>query len=114
MESVVSVDGTAKQAAIDGYKVAGKTGTAKKVGKHGYEDKKYVSIFAGMVPATDPKFVMVVLLDEPSGKDYYGGIVAAPVFQAVMANALRLYNVAPDDLEAVVAADMSTHKSGAI
>jgi cell division protein FtsI (penicillin-binding protein 3) len=98
METVVSEKGTAKLAAIEGYRVAGKTGTAKKSsGRHGYTAGRYQSVFAGMVPASDPRLVMVVMIDEPHGKAYYGGLVAAPVFSKVMTEALRIFNVPPDD-----------------
>ncbi|WPL16048.1 Peptidoglycan synthase FtsI precursor [Thiorhodovibrio winogradskyi] len=97
METVVSAEGTARRAAVTGYRVAGKTGTAKKAGPRGYVDGQYQAVFAGMAPASDPRFVMVVMIDEPGGKDYYGGLVAAPVFAKVMEMALRLYNVPPDD-----------------
>lgn len=97
METVVSPEGTARRAGVTGYRVAGKTGTAKKAGPNGYTDGHYQAVFAGMAPASDPRFVMVVMIDEPSGEHYYGGIVAAPVFANVMETALRLYNVPPDD-----------------
>ncbi|EIC21897.1 peptidoglycan D,D-transpeptidase FtsI family protein [Thiorhodovibrio frisius] len=97
METVVSPEGTARRAAVTGYRVAGKTGTAKKAGPHGYVDGRYQAVFAGMAPASAPRFVMVVMIDEPGGKQYYGGLVAAPVFAKVMEMALRLYNVPPDD-----------------
>jgi cell division protein FtsI (penicillin-binding protein 3) len=77
--------------------VAGKTGTAKKAGPDGYVQGRYQAVFAGMAPASAPRFVMVVMIDEPGGKHYYGGLVAAPVFATVMELALRLYNVPPDD-----------------
>jgi cell division protein FtsI (penicillin-binding protein 3) len=97
METVVSDKGTAKLAAIDGYRVAGKTGTAKKSsGRRGYTAGKYQAVFAGMVPAGNPRLVMVVMIDEPRGKAYYGGLVAAPVFAKVMTEALRIFNVPPD------------------
>jgi cell division protein FtsI (penicillin-binding protein 3) len=97
LETVVSDDGTARRAAIPGYRVAGKTGTAKKASARGYVDGKYQSVFVGMAPVTEPRFVMVVMIDEPGGQEYYGGAVAAPTFARVMPAALRLYNVAPDD-----------------
>lgn len=96
METVVSKKGTARRAAVEGYRVAGKTGTAKKAGRGGYSGKRYQAVFAGMAPAGRPRLVMVVMVDEPRGK-YYGGLVAAPVFSKVMAHALRLFNVPPDD-----------------
>lgn len=97
LETVVSKEGTARRAAIPGYRVAGKTGTAKKASARGYVDGKYQSVFVGMAPVSQPRFVMVVMIDEPGGEDYYGGLVAAPTFADVMPAALRLYNVPPDD-----------------
>ncbi|MBB1126170.1 peptidoglycan D,D-transpeptidase FtsI family protein [Thiospirillum jenense] len=97
METVVSDVGTAKRAGIDGYRIAGKTGTARKAGPHGYAAGLYQAVFAGMAPASHPRFVMVIMVDEPHGAAYYGGLVAAPVFSKTMQTALRLYNVAPDD-----------------
>lgn len=98
MESVVAEGGTAIRAAVSGYRVAGKTGTVKKSGKGGYKERKYIAVFAGMAPASDPRLVTVVMINEPRGKEYYGGLVAAPVFSAVMDDALRLLNVPPDAL----------------
>jgi cell division protein FtsI (penicillin-binding protein 3) len=98
LETVVQPGGTAQLAAIPGYRVGGKTGTAKKAnGKRGYTTGRYQSVFAGLAPAGNPRLVMVVMIDEPRGKSYYGGIVAAPVFAKVMEGALRLFNVPPDD-----------------
>ena len=100
METVVSDKGTAKRASVPGYRVAGKTGTARKAsGKHGYAAGRYQAVFAGMAPAGNPRLVMVVMIDEPHGGAYYGGLVAAPVFAKVMEGALRLFNVPPDDPE---------------
>ncbi|MGB5495134.1 MAG: penicillin-binding protein 2 [Sedimenticolaceae bacterium] len=96
LESVVRADGTAPDAAVPGYRVAGKTGTVKKFGPNGYSDDRYLSLFAGMAPAHDPRVVMVVMLDEPRSGKFYGGQVAGPVFSAVMAETLRLLNVTPD------------------
>lgn len=97
METVVSEKGTARLAAVKGYQVAGKTGTAKKAVRGGYSSGRYQAIFAGMAPASRPRFVLVVMINEPRGKHYYAGKVAAPVFAAVMKGALRLFNVPPDD-----------------
>lgn len=98
MRAVVSDEGTAPAARVTGYTVAGKTGTVHKNSRSGgYEESTYVSLFAGMAPATDPTLVMVVMIDEPKG-DYFGGQVTAPVFSEVMKQALRLMNIAPDDI----------------
>lgn len=97
LETVVQPGGTAQRAAVSGYRIGGKTGTAKKAnGKRGYSGGRYQSVFAGLAPAGNPRLVMVVMVDEPRGKSYYGGIVAAPVFAKVMEGALRLFNVPPD------------------
>lgn len=98
LQTVVSPEGTAPLAAVPGYRVAGKTGTVKKLGKKGYSDDRYIALFAGMAPATDPHLAMVVMIDEPSAGKYYGGLVAGPVFSRVMAESLRLMNVRPDNL----------------
>jgi cell division protein FtsI (penicillin-binding protein 3) len=98
LESVITPDGTGGRAALTGYRVAGKTGTAWKATAGGYSTDKYTSVFAGVVPATRPRLAAVVMMDEPSGTQYYGGDVAAPVFANVMAGALRLMAVPPDDL----------------
>ncbi len=97
LEAVVSVQGTGLRAAVPGYRIAGKTGTARKVTKSGYSHKDYVSLFAGFAPASRPRLAVVVVIDAPANGDYYGGKVAAPVFAEVMGGALRLMDVAPDD-----------------
>jgi cell division protein FtsI (penicillin-binding protein 3) len=97
LESVVTKEGTAIKAAVPGYRVAGKTGTVKKSGAHGYTSSLYMSVFTGIAPASKPRFAMVVMIDEPSAGEYYGGVVAAPVFSGVMEGALRLMNVPPDE-----------------
>jgi cell division protein FtsI (penicillin-binding protein 3) len=98
LETATGPDGTAPQARISGYRVAGKTGTVRKSIAGGYSEDQYLAVFAGLVPASDPRFVMVVMVDEPSAGKYYGGQVASPVFSSVMAGALRLMAVPPDDL----------------
>ena len=100
LESVVSREGTAPKAAVSGYRVAGKTGTAWKFGMVGYSQDKYISIFAGLAPASDPRLATVVVIDEPGGELYYGSDVAAPVFADVMSESLRLLAIAPDALPA--------------
>jgi cell division protein FtsI (penicillin-binding protein 3) len=98
MEAVVSDKGTGTLAHVQGYRVAGKTGTVQLSGVGGYSDEHYISLFAGIAPASDPSLVMVVVITEPQGAEYYGGRVAAPVFSKVMAGSLRLLGVTPDDV----------------
>jgi len=100
METVVSREGTAREASVNAYRVAGKTGTVKVSGEGGYLEKRYRSVFAGIAPASNPRLVAVVVVDEPGGKEYYGGKVAAPIFSNVMTAALRLMNIPPDDIPA--------------
>jgi cell division protein FtsI (penicillin-binding protein 3) len=99
METVVSQDGTGNRAALSGYRVAGKTGTAWKASAGGYSTDRYMATFGGVVPASRPKLAAIVVIDEPGGQLYYGGDVAAPVFSNVMAGALRLMGVPPDGLD---------------
>lgn len=104
METVTLPGGTATQARVLGYRVAGKTGTARKASAGGYS-RRYVAFFAGLVPASDPRFSMVVVINDPAPElAYVGGLVSAPVFHNVMDGALRLMDVAPDDLDAWLAA----------
>jgi cell division protein FtsI (penicillin-binding protein 3) len=98
LETVVQKDGTGNKALVEGYRVAGKTGTVHKTTVGGYSEDRYLSLFAGMAPASNPRLIAVVIIDEPKGDQYYGGLVAAPVFANVMAGALRLLDVPPDDL----------------
>ena len=99
LELVVQPGGTALRAQVAGYRVGGKTGTAHKIGPHGYEPDKYVASFVGIAPASNPRLIMAVMIDEPTTEkdQYYGGVSAAPVFSAVMADALRMLAV-PQDL----------------
>ena len=96
LELVVQPGGTAIKAAISGYRVAGKTGTAHKLGPNGYEEDKYVGSFVGLVPASNPRLIMAVMIDEPTTGEYYGGTIAAPVFSAVMADTLRMLSIPQD------------------
>jgi cell division protein FtsI (penicillin-binding protein 3) len=96
LELVVQPGGTAVKAQVLGYRVGGKTGTAHKLGTHGYEENKYVASFVGMAPASDPRFIIAVMIDEPNNGAYYGGTVAAPVFSTIMADTLRLFAVPQD------------------
>ena len=100
LEEVVRPGGTGTKAAVTGYRIAGKTGTAWKSGVGGYSQDEYFSIFAGLAPASDPRLAAVVVIDEPSGELYYGSDVAAPVFADVMSESLRLLAVPPDALPA--------------
>jgi cell division protein FtsI (penicillin-binding protein 3) len=100
LEEVVRPGGTGTKAAVDGYRIAGKTGTAWKFATGGYSQDKYISIFAGLAPASDPRLATVVVIDEPNGEFYYGSDVAAPVFADVMAESLRLLAVPPDAMPA--------------
>lgn len=95
LRSVVSREGTARRAQVAGYEVAGKTGTVHKVTSNGYADDRYIAVFAGMAPAADPRYVTAVVVDDPRGEDYYGGLVAAPAFSRIMAGVLRTREVAP-------------------
>lgn len=96
MEGVTQAGGTATAAAIDGYRVAGKSGTSRRVNpKGGYYEDKYRSVFVGVAPVSNPRLVAAILVEDPQ-KQYYAGEVAAPVFHNVMKDALRLYNVPYD------------------
>ncbi len=96
LEAATGPEGTAPQAQVMGYRVAGKTGTARKLVGGSYAQNKYVGSFVGFAPVSNPRIVVAVMIDEPSNGVYYGGLVAAPVFSAVVAGTLRLMNVEPD------------------
>ena len=98
LEEVTELGGTATRAQVDAYRIAGKTGTSHKAEAGGYAKDRYFALFAGVAPASNPRIVAVVTIDEPHG-DYFGGLVAAPVFSKVVSDALRLLNIAPDNLE---------------
>ncbi len=96
LEMAAGPGGTAPKAQVMGYRVAGKTGTAHKLTNHGtYDPNRYVGSFVGFAPVSNPRIVVAVMIDEPTGS-YYGGDVAAPVFSAVVGGALRTLNVEPD------------------
>ena len=95
----VTTLGTGKAAQVDGYQVAGKTGTVHKNTREGYAEDRYLSLFAGMIPASEPRLVAVVMIDEPRAGGHYGGVVAAPVFASVMREAVRLLNIPPDNYQ---------------
>lgn len=96
LELAVSRRGTGAAAQLLHYSVAGKTGTVHKLISGDYAKDRYVASFAGMAPASNPRLVMVVTVDEPDARRHFGGQTAAPVFSRVMAGALRLLNIAPD------------------
>ena len=95
LEMAVLPGGTAPKAQVPGYRVAGKTGTAHKLEGGSYANK-YVASFVGMAPVSDPRLIVAVMIDEPSGGQHYGGDVAGPVFSNVMGGALRSLGIAPD------------------
>lgn len=105
MEGVTDRTGTAPGARVPGYRVAGKTGTARLVGSDGYTDQRHVAWFAGVAPLTDPQIVMVVVVNQPGGPKVSGGAVAAPIFSRVAERALRLLGIAPDAQQWFAAAD---------
>lgn len=112
LERVVSREGTALRASVPGFRVSGKTGTVKKVGVGGYSKDRHLAVFAGMAPASRPRIVMVVVVDEPSTGDYYGGLVAAPVFSKVMGSVLRLMGIQPDQKQSMPLVEV--HQDGTI
>jgi cell division protein FtsI (penicillin-binding protein 3) len=96
LEGVASAGGTGHRARVPGYRIAGKTGTARKSEGGAYAEDRYVAVFAGLAPASAPRLAAVVVIDDPSQAGYYGGQVAAPVFAEIMADALRLLAIPPD------------------
>lgn len=110
LQAVVEEEGGGGiRAKVPGYHVGGKSGTAKKIsGTGGYTESAYRAFFAGIAPISNPRIATVVMIDEPSTGQYYGGLVAAPVFSNVVAGALRLMNVAPDNLPSIQAQPTET------
>ena len=111
LETVVDPErgGSARDARVPFYSVAGKTGTVHVVSEHGgYEENLHNSLFVGLVPASDPKLVIVVIVNEPKGDEHYGGQVAAPVFSRVASGAMRILNIAPDDLPEDASRELSS------
>ena len=96
LEQVVAPGGTGTRAVVAGYRIAGKTGTARKSEAGGYSMEHHVATFAGLAPASAPRLAAVVVIDEPAAGAYYGGEVAAPVFSEIVAGALRVLAVPPD------------------
>jgi cell division protein FtsI (penicillin-binding protein 3) len=103
LETVTGGEGTAQLAAIPNYRVAGKTGTSRKAVAGGYQSR-YISLFAGLVPASRPRLAAVVVINDPGGQHYYAGLVAAPAFARIMEGALRLMDIPPDDVRTWYAA----------
>lgn len=98
LESAVT-KGTGHRAKVPGYRVAGKTGTSRLSQSGGYAEDRYVSLFAGFAPVSDPELAAVVVIHDPKAGQYYGSVVAAPIFSDVMGHALRLQGVEPDDID---------------
>ncbi|OJI53694.1 penicillin-binding transpeptidase domain-containing protein [Vibrio vulnificus] len=96
LETVTQKGGSARRAAVPGYRVGAKTGTSRKAMAGGYSDE-YITYTAGVAPVSDPRIALVVVVNEPQGDDYYGGSVASPVFSEIMKGALQILNVAPDE-----------------
>lgn len=99
METVTQEGGSGTRARVDGFRVAGKTGTTHKISAKGYSYGEYRAFFAGIAPVSDPRLIVVVVIDDPKGEKYFGGQVAAPVFSKIMANSLRIINASPDALK---------------
>lgn len=95
LEAVVK-DGTGKSAQVPGFRVAGKTGTARVAGKNGYAERRYIGSFIGIAPVSNPRLIVAVFIHEPTKGGYYGAAVAAPLFAKVMGMALRILDVQPD------------------
>jgi cell division protein FtsI (penicillin-binding protein 3) len=97
LETVTTTAGTGSRARVENYRIAGKTGTSHKASASGYAAARYVSSFSGFGPASNPRLVCVVVINDPTGDEYYGGLVAAPLFSEVMTGAMRILNIPPDD-----------------
>jgi cell division protein FtsI (penicillin-binding protein 3) len=101
LEHVITPEGTGIRAAVPGYRIAGKTGTARKFAIGGYSEDRYTAVFAGLAPASNPRLSVVVVVDEPRAGAYYGGEVAAPVFSRIVEGAMRILAIPPDDVRRV-------------
>jgi len=102
LETVTGPEGTGKLARVENYRVSGKTGTSRKASASGYASR-YIATFAGFAPSSDPRLVCIVVINDPSGSQYYGGLVAAPLFSSVMTGALRLLDIPPDNYAGLLA-----------
>jgi cell division protein FtsI (penicillin-binding protein 3) len=109
LEMAVGPGGTAPRARIDGYRVAGKTGTARKI-RSGRYVSEYVASFAGFAPVSNPRLVIAVMIDEPGTGQFYGGQVAAPVFAEVAARSLRTLQIPPDAASPTAVARGPAHR----
>ena len=96
LETVVKRGGTGTHAAVAGYRVAGKTGTAYIANGHGYDKHRYVASFVGLAPVSHPELVVAVIIRDPMHKKHFGGLAAAPIFSKVMGGALRILDISPD------------------
>lgn len=105
LETVLDEGGTATRARVPGYRIVGKTGTVRQITAQGYDKNHHEALFVGIAPATDPQLVIAVVINDPQGKFYYGGLVAAPVFSKVMEGALRTLNIPPDDFSNINASN---------
>jgi cell division protein FtsI (penicillin-binding protein 3) len=113
LEMAVGSGGTAPRARIEGYRVAGKTGTARKL-RGGRYVSEYVASFAGFAPASNPRLVIAVMIDEPDAGQFYGGQVAAPVFAEIAARSLRALQVPPDAAPTAVARSGGERREGVL
>jgi cell division protein FtsI (penicillin-binding protein 3) len=111
LETVTGPVGTGKNARVANYRVSGKTGTSRKASAAGYASR-YIASFAGFAPSSDPRIVGIVVINDPSNGEYYGGLVAAPLFSEVMTGALRLLNIPPDDFSGMVSHTSAPDKKG--
>ena len=101
LETVTGPEGTGKAARVTNYRVSGKTGTSRKASATGY-GSHYIATFAGFAPSSHPRLVAVVTINDPTDGEYYGGLVAAPLFSTIMSGALRLLNIPPDNYQSAV------------
>jgi len=111
LETVTGPEGTGKKARVENYRVSGKTGTSRKASASGYASR-YIASFAGFAPSSDPRLVCIVVVNDPSGSQYYGGLVAAPLFSSVMTGALRLLDIPPDNYAGMLTQAPSNSQGG--
>ncbi|WP_150303209.1 peptidoglycan D,D-transpeptidase FtsI family protein [Pseudomonas saliphila] len=114
LQQVIEAEGGTHRALVPGYHVSGKSGTARKVSHtaKGYKEDSYRSLFAGFAPSTDPRIAIAIVVDEPTKGGYYGGLVAAPIFSDLMAGALRLMNITPDNMPELQQVEIPPTKGG--